>query len=183
MKWILLGRPSMPWREVSVMDQRREFVRLAAQEGANRRELCRRFGISPDIGYKWLRLAADQGNAGAKTNVAWMYQNGLGVPKDQAGALNWYQKAADQDWAVAQFNLAWTISDAGRRIRGAITQAAGIRNPSQNRTSTLESEAICLTSIELCERDQLSVPPNDLRPPFRVHLGYHIPKARQDRAC
>ena len=37
------------------MDQRREFVRLALQEGANRRELCRRFGISPDVGYKWLR--------------------------------------------------------------------------------------------------------------------------------
>ncbi len=44
----------MPWREVSVMDQRREFVRLALQEGANRRELCRRFGISPTVGYKWL---------------------------------------------------------------------------------------------------------------------------------
>jgi len=37
------------------MDQRSEFVRLALQEGANRRELCRRFGISPDVGYKWLR--------------------------------------------------------------------------------------------------------------------------------
>src|ERR1044072_7386680 len=45
----------MPWSEVSVMDQRREFVRLALHEGANRRELCRRFGISPDVGYKWLR--------------------------------------------------------------------------------------------------------------------------------
>ena len=45
----------MPWSEVSVMDQRREFVRLALQEGVNRRELCRRFGISPDVAYKWLR--------------------------------------------------------------------------------------------------------------------------------
>lgn len=44
----------MPWREVSVMEQRREFVRLAMQEGANRRELCRRFGIHPATGYKWL---------------------------------------------------------------------------------------------------------------------------------
>lgn len=49
----------MPWQEVSIMDQRREFVRLAMQEGANRRELCRRFGISPEIGYKWLRRWAD----------------------------------------------------------------------------------------------------------------------------
>jgi transposase InsO family protein len=36
------------------MDERREFVRLAMQEGANRRELFRRFGISPETGYKWL---------------------------------------------------------------------------------------------------------------------------------
>src|SRR3974390_1986298 len=46
----------MPWREVSVMEQRREFVQLALQEGVNRRELCRRFGISAQTGYKWLGL-------------------------------------------------------------------------------------------------------------------------------
>lgn len=45
----------MPWREMSAMDQRQEFVRLASLEGANRRELCRRFAISPETGYKWLR--------------------------------------------------------------------------------------------------------------------------------
>jgi transposase InsO family protein len=44
----------MPWRELSVMDQREEFVRLALAEGANRSELCRRFGISRCKGYKWL---------------------------------------------------------------------------------------------------------------------------------
>jgi transposase len=36
------------------MGERGEFVRLAMMEGANRRELCRRFGISADVGYKWL---------------------------------------------------------------------------------------------------------------------------------
>src|ERR1700709_398149 len=50
----------MPWQEVSAMEQRQEFVRLAMQEGVNRRELCRRFGISPDVGYKWLRRFADR---------------------------------------------------------------------------------------------------------------------------
>lgn len=53
----------MPWREVSVMDQRREFALLAMQEGVNRRELCRRFGISPQTGYKWL-ARVDAGDAG-----------------------------------------------------------------------------------------------------------------------
>jgi transposase InsO family protein len=43
------------------MEQRREFVFLATQEGANRRELCRRFGISADVGYKWLRRWAANG--------------------------------------------------------------------------------------------------------------------------
>jgi transposase InsO family protein len=47
----------MPWREVSTVDQRREFVALASLENANRRELCRRFGISAQTGYKWLSRA------------------------------------------------------------------------------------------------------------------------------
>jgi len=44
----------MPWREVSIMQQRREFIELAVQEGSNRRELCRRFGVHPSTAYKWL---------------------------------------------------------------------------------------------------------------------------------
>ena len=44
----------MPWKKVSIMDQRREFVELAMQDGANRSELCRRFGVHRDTGYKWL---------------------------------------------------------------------------------------------------------------------------------
>lgn len=44
----------MPWKEVSRMAQRREFVTLAQAEGANKRDLCRHFGISPTTGYKWL---------------------------------------------------------------------------------------------------------------------------------
>jgi transposase InsO family protein len=44
----------MAWREVSVMEERREFVRLALQEGANVRELCRGFGVSPPVAYKWI---------------------------------------------------------------------------------------------------------------------------------
>lgn len=44
----------MPWQEVSTMSLRREFVLLALLPQANRRELCRRFRISPKTGYKWL---------------------------------------------------------------------------------------------------------------------------------
>jgi transposase-like protein len=44
----------MPWKEVSLMDQRRELMVLASQPGANRRELARRYGISAKTLYKWL---------------------------------------------------------------------------------------------------------------------------------
>lgn len=47
----------MPWQEVSTMVLRDEFTALARQPGANVRQLCRRFGISPTTGYKWLERA------------------------------------------------------------------------------------------------------------------------------
>ena len=54
----------MPWQECSIMDQRQAFVALATQEGANRRELCRRFGISRKTGYALLHRVAADGEAG-----------------------------------------------------------------------------------------------------------------------
>lgn len=59
----------MPWKAMSAMDQRREYVALALQEGANRRELCRRFGISAATGYKWLGRAA-RGGSGWPADVS-----------------------------------------------------------------------------------------------------------------
>ena len=45
-------------------EQRAEFVRRATQPGANRRALCRQFGIAPATAYKWLRRFAAEGPAG-----------------------------------------------------------------------------------------------------------------------
>ena len=44
----------MPWQEVSTVQLRKEFVALAKQDGANVRQLCKRYGISPSTAYKWL---------------------------------------------------------------------------------------------------------------------------------
>jgi transposase InsO family protein len=54
----------MPFTEVSRMDARLEFVMLASVDGANVRRLCRRFGISPTTGYKWLERWRVAGAAG-----------------------------------------------------------------------------------------------------------------------
>lgn len=44
----------MVWQVRDTVSIRLEFVSLAAQQGANKRELCRRFGVSPQTAYRWL---------------------------------------------------------------------------------------------------------------------------------
>ena len=48
---------------------------------------------------------ANQGAAYAQYNLGVMYDNGMGVPENDAEAVKWYRKAADQGYAEAQSNL------------------------------------------------------------------------------
>jgi TPR repeat protein len=51
------------------------------------------------------RPLAEQGNATAQYNLGFMYNNGEGVPQDDAEAVKWYRLAAEQGNAGAQKNL------------------------------------------------------------------------------
>ena len=44
----------MPWKDKTVEELRKEFIEAASEEKANVSALCREFGISRVIGYKWL---------------------------------------------------------------------------------------------------------------------------------
>ena len=55
----------MPWKEVSAMSLKKEFVFLATNGGAcNFSHLCSRFGISRKTGYKWIKRFLDCGEHG-----------------------------------------------------------------------------------------------------------------------
>lgn len=46
------------------MSERQEFAELASKPGVNMRELCRRFDISPTLGYKLLNRFLEEGESG-----------------------------------------------------------------------------------------------------------------------
>jgi hypothetical protein len=52
-----------------------------------------------------LQKEAQQGDPDAQYNLAYRYENGFGVAKDEAKALELYQKAADQGHSEAQNSL------------------------------------------------------------------------------
>ena len=52
-----------------------------------------------------LQREADNGDPDAQYNLAYRYENGLDVPKDDAKALELYEKAADQGHSEARNHL------------------------------------------------------------------------------
>lgn len=54
----------MPWKEVTVVSLRKEFVTLAMTDDSNISRLCSRFGISRKTGYKWINRFFEEGERG-----------------------------------------------------------------------------------------------------------------------
>jgi hypothetical protein len=48
---------------------------------------------------------ANQGDADAQFNLALLYENGVGIPRDARNAIYWYTKAAKQGHVNAQYRL------------------------------------------------------------------------------
>ncbi len=63
------------------------------------------FGCSKKTGREKLEESAIQGDARAQTELAFMYSNGDGGPKDDAKAVEWLQKAVAQGDGAAQYDL------------------------------------------------------------------------------
>ena len=57
------------------------------------------------LAYKEFLASAKEGHAYSQYNVALMYEQGLGVSKNDKEAFFWYGKSASQGNSGAQFNL------------------------------------------------------------------------------
>ncbi|MCZ6513371.1 MAG: tetratricopeptide repeat protein [Nitrospinae bacterium] len=61
--------------------------------------------------FELLKPLAEQGNAAAQYNLAFMYERGKWVSQDYTTAATWYRKAAQQGHAKAQFFLGTMYQD------------------------------------------------------------------------
>jgi transposase InsO family protein len=91
----------MPWKEVSVISLRKEFIELAMK--GNISQLCKNFGISRQAGYKWIRRYKNCGEAGLEDRSR--------RPQSSPGQVS--QKIEDAVIDIRRRHLAW----GGRKIR------------------------------------------------------------------
>ena len=130
----------MPFRAVSMMDRKREFVVFATAEGANLRELCRRFGISAPTAYKWLARYRREGLAGLMDRSrrprvsplqtpAAIEAKVLAVRERSNNAWGGRKiKRALEDWGEAGIPAASTITEILRRY-DRLTEAGAAQHP------------------------------------------------------
>jgi transposase InsO family protein len=111
----------MPFEERSIVSQREEFCRLAGAEGANVRELCRRFGVSPATGYLWLGRYGADGRAGLVNRS----RRPLSSPRRTSDDVE------ARVVAIRQAHPAW----GGRKIR-RVLEREGVASPPSASTIT-----------------------------------------------
>ena len=90
-----------------------------------------RDGRSYDEALVWYRKAAAQGFAGAQNNLGAMYEQGLGLSKDEAEAARWYRKAAEQGNAYAQHSLGSMYREGRGVPQDLVESAAWIRRAAE----------------------------------------------------
>lgn len=113
----------MPWKATTTVDQRREFVTLAAQGDIPFRTLCRRFGISPTTGYKWRARYAAAGEAGLAERSRRPHTSPNGTAPEIVERIR----------VIAMANPAW----GGRKIRHWLLRAGDADVPAASTITAL----------------------------------------------
>lgn len=127
-------------------------------------------GTPPDFGMaaQWFQKSVDQGNKRAMTNLAYLYEEGLGVGKDDLKALNLYRQASGAGGDELLFasdvkvqlaakdveigSLKQTVAEQQAQAETLKSQIRDLQGQLQNRRRTLESAQAEMQGL----RDQLA---------------------------
>jgi uncharacterized protein len=63
-----------------------------------------------DQAVKWIRMAAEKGDATAEYELGIYYLRGLGVDKDPSVAARWFQRSAEQGHVQAQNSIGYSLA-------------------------------------------------------------------------
>lgn len=94
-----------------------------------------------DLAVKWLNRAAEQGFKRAQVNLAYLYENGLGVPRDEDKAVQWYAKASGADFNEIVQQRQLSVQERAELEALKTENAEQIRELKQARTETAEIAA------------------------------------------
>ena len=105
------------YRNAAAQGHVRARRRLDALEGKTTRD------SSETVAIRWYLDLAEQGDAEAQYNLAFMYETGFSVPKDNGKAARWYEPAAEKKHVLAQLRLGLMYL-AGAGVKQSEIQAA-----------------------------------------------------------
>jgi len=128
----------MPWKEVTLMSQRREFVTLAIQSGCNIKKLCRRFGISRKTGYKWITRFEEYGLSGLEDRSRRPLQSPERSDPDTEAAV----------LALRTKHPAW----GGRKLRARLLALGHEEVPSPSTITAILHRYDCIDPVESAAR-------------------------------
>ena len=98
-----------------------------------------------------LRALAEAGDTEAQYNLGVMYDNGEGIPQDDAEAVRWYRLAAEQGSATAQYNLG-VMYGTGEGVPQDNVEAHMWLNLAASRLSGADRERAVATRDRVAER-------------------------------
>jgi transposase InsO family protein len=156
----------MPFHEVSVMDQKREFAVLAAADGANIRQLCRRFAISPTTAYKWLARYQRQGFAGLDERSRRPKTSPRRTPAIMEAKVLEIRKQSNNAWG-------------GRKIRQTLEDRAEVEIPAASTITEILRRHNLLTEDSLAahpgpwQRFERASPNELWQMDFKGHFAMH----------
>jgi transposase InsO family protein len=154
----------MAWKEMSVVEQRLEFVVLASTGKASMAELCRRFGISRKTGYKWLgRYDPGDGQASLADAPRRPHTSPLRSP----------ERLEEQVLRVRQAHPAW----GGRKIAYVLRRDQGVPVAPSTVTSILRRhgliEAAASAAATPWQRFEHAAPNSLWQMDFKGHFALH----------
>lgn len=106
-------------------------------------------GETNELAFHWAMKSAQQGNSWGENNLAYCYQHGFGVEKDDTVALDWYKKSANHGNTPAMSNIGFcyeygigTEKDAVTAFQWYLKSAEGGNPNAQNMIGDWYSEGL-----------------------------------------